>query len=85
VRLNVRHVDGTFEGRDEQEWPLARTRWTRFHLDARIGALAAIEPAEPGSVEFDAAGHQGATFWLRASHGNWTRTAACPTDMVLPD
>jgi uncharacterized protein len=63
VRLNVRHVDGTFEGRDEQEWPLARTRWTRFHLDARTGSLAAGEPAEPASAGFHAASHQGATFW----------------------
>ena len=36
VRLNVRHLDGSFEGRDEQEWPLARTQWTRFHLDADV-------------------------------------------------
>ncbi|MFJ4985361.1 CocE/NonD family hydrolase [Streptomyces sp. NPDC088732] len=37
VLLNVRHVDGTFEGRPEQEWPLARTRWTELdlHLDSR--------------------------------------------------
>ena len=34
VMLNVRHADGTFERRDENEWPLRRTRWTELYLDA---------------------------------------------------
>ncbi|MEN0139181.1 MAG: CocE/NonD family hydrolase [Rhodococcus sp. (in: high G+C Gram-positive bacteria)] len=62
VRLNVRHVDGTFEGRDEQEWPLARTRWTRFHLDAAAGSLSTTDPAGEHSVDFPALG-PGADFW----------------------
>src|SRR5262249_34498334 len=33
VQLNVRHVDGRFELRDEREWPLARTEWTKLYLD----------------------------------------------------
>lgn len=33
VQLQVRHVD-RFEQRGENEWPLARTQWTRWHLDA---------------------------------------------------
>jgi predicted acyl esterase len=33
VRLNIRRVDG-FVQREEHEWPLARTRWTRLYLDA---------------------------------------------------
>jgi predicted acyl esterase len=61
VRLNVRHVDGTFEGRDEQEWPLARTEWTRMYLDAATGTLTASEP-EAHSIEFDARG-PGVDFW----------------------
>src|ERR1700676_4315942 len=32
VLLEVRHVD-RFESREEREWPLARTRWTKFYLD----------------------------------------------------
>lgn len=63
VRLNVRHVDGSFDGRDEQEWPLARTRWTRFHLDARTAALRTSAPDGPGEVAFDACDHQGTAFW----------------------
>jgi predicted acyl esterase len=33
VRLNVRHVDSTFVERLEDEWPLARTQWTKYYLD----------------------------------------------------
>lgn len=44
VLLNLRHVDGRFERRDEQEWPLARTEWSRFYLDASSGALSTRLP-----------------------------------------
>ncbi|MFK4296547.1 putative acyl esterase [Arthrobacter sp. GAS37] len=62
VRLNVRHVDGSFEGRDEAEWPLARTNWTRFHLDAQSGSLSTTEPSAEHTVVFPALG-PGADFW----------------------
>ena len=45
VLLNVRHADGRFEPRQEHEWPLARTEWTRLYLDAATGALARRIPA----------------------------------------
>jgi predicted acyl esterase len=61
VHLNVRHVDGSFELRPEQEWPLARTAWTEFHLDAQHAALSPHVPAESGSAPFDALG-EGLTF-----------------------
>src|SRR5439155_907868 len=32
VQLQVRHID-RFVERHENEWPIARTRWTKFHLD----------------------------------------------------
>jgi predicted acyl esterase len=38
--------------RDEHEWPLARTEWTRWHL-AHDGALSRDRPAERGSASFD--------------------------------
>ena len=55
VRLRVRRTDGSFLDRDEQEWPLARTRWTRFYLDP---AASALSPAPPGeqTARFSAAG-----------------------------
>ena len=35
VLLNVRHPGEKFVQRHENEWPLARTQWTRFYLDPR--------------------------------------------------
>ena len=48
IRMQVRHVD-RFVERFEQEWPLARTEWTRLHLDASHGALRP-QQAPPGSA-----------------------------------
>ncbi len=39
VQLAIRQPDGSATLRKEHEWPLARTRWTRFHLDADTRAL----------------------------------------------
>jgi len=39
VFWNVRHPD-RFEERAEDAWPIPRTRWTRWDLDARGGALS---------------------------------------------
>src|SRR5206468_11118459 len=39
VLLNVRHPGEKFVRRDEDEWPLARTQWTRHYLDAASDAL----------------------------------------------
>src|SRR5215475_1991119 len=60
VQLQVRHVD-RFSERHEDEWPLARTQWTRYYLDPGELRLAG-EPAKgAGSVAFDAQG-DGVTF-----------------------
>jgi predicted acyl esterase len=60
VQLQVRHVDHFVE-RHENEWPIARTQWTRFHL-APDGLRLAREPARSaGAVTYDAMG-DGATF-----------------------
>lgn len=39
VQLNVRRPGEHFTQRDEQEWPLARTQWTRFYLDPATSTL----------------------------------------------
>ncbi|MFJ6095745.1 CocE/NonD family hydrolase [Williamsia muralis] len=62
VHLNIRHVDGSTVGRDESEWPLARTNWTRFHLDVTDQTLTTEPPKQDGTVEFDALG-PGVDFW----------------------
>jgi len=61
VELNVRHVDGSFEVRPEKEWPLARTRWTKLHLDPEGGRLTRQSPVARASMDFDALG-EGVTF-----------------------
>ncbi len=60
VQLQVRHVD-RFVERHENEWPLARTQWTKLYFDPAGHGLAR-EPAKPaGSVTYDAMG-EGVTF-----------------------
>jgi uncharacterized protein len=64
VLLQVRRVDGGFEERAEAAWPLASTRWTKFHLDIAAGALAMEPAADERSAAFDALG-DGLTFWTQ--------------------
>ncbi len=60
VLLQIRHVD-RFVARTEDTWPIPRTRWTRWYLDAASKALGRAPAAAPGSVTYDAAG-EGITF-----------------------
>jgi predicted acyl esterase len=60
VLLQVRHVD-KFVQRPENEWPLARTRWTPYYLDLEKRALTTTAPKSSGTVEHDAFG-DGVTF-----------------------
>jgi len=60
VQLQVRYID-RFVERHENEWPIARTRWTRFHLDPTRHALEPNPPGEAASVTYDALG-DGVTF-----------------------
>jgi predicted acyl esterase len=61
VQLNVRHPGEKFVLRYENEWPLARTRWTRFYLDAAARALSPQPPASAASVTYEGLG-EGVTF-----------------------
>jgi predicted acyl esterase len=56
VRLAVRRADGTATTRMENEWPLARTRWTRLYLDATSGGLGEEKPAASAIASYDALG-----------------------------
>ena len=53
VTLRVRTVDG-FRDREEQEWPAARTEWTRLYLDSATAGLARDEPSVASQVTFQA-------------------------------
>jgi hypothetical protein len=56
VLLQVRHLD-RFEEREENEWPLARTQWTKFYFEFVSGGLTSSPlTAEPGNISFDAMG-----------------------------
>lgn len=55
VLLNVRHADGRFERRDEHEWPIGRTQWTRLYLDANRSTLEA-DPPPASHAAYAAAG-----------------------------
>lgn len=60
VQLQVRHID-KFEERLENEWPLARTEWTKLYLQP-AGQLLSTTPAkEAAQFEFEAMG-DGLTF-----------------------
>jgi uncharacterized protein len=60
VQLQVRHVD-RFVERAENEWPLKRTKWTRFYLDPSDGALSDKSAKKKTTIQFDAMG-DGVTF-----------------------
>jgi predicted acyl esterase len=65
VLLNVRHPGEKFVPRAENEWPLARTRWTRFYLDADRLSLSAAAKNSSKKIEYDPLG-DGVTFSMVA-------------------
>jgi len=64
VLLNVRHPGEKFVQRHENEWPLARTQWTRFYLQKDL-SLSQDSTKGQGSVSYDPMGN-GATFSMIA-------------------
>src|SRR6202008_2325705 len=61
VALNIRHPGETFVRRAEQEWPLERTRWTRYFLQPDGLALAAGAPVGATVLSYETTG-DGLTF-----------------------
>ena len=61
VLLQVRHPGEKFVARAENEWPIARTQWTKFYLDPKSMALAAKKPSGSAKLNFAAMG-EGLTF-----------------------
>ncbi len=60
VQLLVRYLD-RFEKRDEDDWPIPRTRWTKFHLNAETMRLSEDPSGSGHAASFDAMG-DGLTF-----------------------
>jgi predicted acyl esterase len=61
VLLQVRHPGEKFVERAENEWPIARTQWTKFHLNPADFSLAETSLTGEAKVTFDALG-DGVTF-----------------------
>lgn len=61
VQLQIRHPGEVFVPRAEDEWPLARTRWTRLYLHPSGLGLGPAPPAGEGAVAYSALG-EGVTF-----------------------
>ena len=60
VQLQVRRLDG-FVRRFEDEWPIARTRWTKLYLDPAGLSLRWTPATAAGSLAYEALG-EGVTF-----------------------
>jgi predicted acyl esterase len=65
VQLNVRRPGEKFEIRHENEWPLARTQWTRFYLDPDGMRLSTQAPKARKPLTYDPMGN-GLTFSMTA-------------------
>ena len=63
VLLQVRHPGEKFVERHENEWPLARTQWTKLYLDAREKRLATAPMSTNATLTYDMMG-DGVTFWM---------------------
>lgn len=61
VQLHIRHPGDKFVLRMENEWPIARTQWTKFYLDPDGMRFTTTEPALVGTIAFEALG-EGLTF-----------------------
>jgi predicted acyl esterase len=56
VQLQVRHPGEKFAERHENEWPLARTQWTKFYLDPARNALTRDPVGADTTASYDALG-----------------------------
>jgi hypothetical protein len=56
VELKIRHPGEKFVLRQESEWPLERTRWTRFYLNPAQMSLDRSEPGISTRIRYDPLG-----------------------------
>jgi predicted acyl esterase len=61
VSLNIRHPGETFILRAEDEWPLARTQWTKYFLQPRDFGLGTEAPHGEETLSYETTG-DGLTF-----------------------
>ena len=56
VQLQIRHPGEKFVLRSEQEWPIARTQWTKFYLDPAERSLRREPAAAEVKLDYEALG-----------------------------
>jgi hypothetical protein len=98
VKLAIRMGGGAFEWRHENEWPIARTRWTKLYLQperepsadpaAVEGKLALTPPQDVSSLSYSASGVTRAgvasASALALAHGSTGRTGVSFATAPLP-
>ncbi|CAF1260379.1 unnamed protein product [Didymodactylos carnosus] len=62
VLLNIRYPGERFVLRKENEWPLSRTQWTKFYLDASNMSLSTCPSLSAAECSFSALTSAGAVF-----------------------
>lgn len=77
VRLEIRERSYVGKMRAENEWPLARTRYTKLHLDAGSGTLRHEPPATGARVRYEAVAGL-----LEADHAQFAMTFDQPTELT---
>jgi len=93
VKLAIRRGGDAYAFRQENEWPLARTRWTKYHLDltpsadakaaGADGSLVQANPAKTDSRTYSAAG-QGHAGRASASASMHSRIHSGGISLVTP-
>jgi uncharacterized protein len=63
VLLQVRHPGEKFVERHENEWPLARTQWTKFYLNPENQSLSRKPTSSEGAITYEGFG-DGVTFLM---------------------
>jgi putative CocE/NonD family hydrolase len=66
VALNIRRPGEQFEWRAENEWPLARTQWTKFYLNPADKSLGREQPKDATTLTSETTG-DGVRFFLPAA------------------
>ena len=61
VLLQVRHPGEKFVAREENEWPLRRTKWSKYYLNPADHSLSGKRPRGEATIPFEAMG-EGITF-----------------------
>ena len=80
VILNIRNHDDTYVLRKENEWPIARTEWTKLYLDTANQSLRREPVAAESSIDYNALG-DGVTFTLPPLEQELEITGPCASKL----